>query len=137
MGMKNLKDTVLEKLKVDDIILGEKFPLDGTLEDMCEFLEEQGFNSLKSPKDRQFDTIFGVFNSRPAGKYYMLKTKPIPCIMFMSKKSGLNISPTQPLYEVVDVVGGRLYLMNYSLFCYDEVSKQAFIQKLNKRFGWK
>ena len=37
MVMKNLKD-ILEKLKVDDIVLtDEEFPIDGTLDDMAVF----------------------------------------------------------------------------------------------------
>ena len=46
MAMKNLKD-VLEKLKVDDIVLGEKFPIDGTLDDISNFLKENNFKEIK------------------------------------------------------------------------------------------
>ena len=46
--MKNLKDTILEKLKVDDITLNEEFPIDGTVEDMIEFLEDAGFKEVSS-----------------------------------------------------------------------------------------
>ena len=40
--MKNLKDSIkdaiLEKLKIDDIVLNGKFPIDGTIEEMMKFL---------------------------------------------------------------------------------------------------
>lgn len=44
--MKNLKD-VLEKLKVDDIVLAEEFPIDGTLDDMAEWLSSNGFEPIE------------------------------------------------------------------------------------------
>ena len=46
--MKNLKDTIIEKIKVDDIILNkEEFPIDGTIDDMIEFLKDYGFVKQK------------------------------------------------------------------------------------------
>lgn len=42
--MKNLKD-ILEKLKVDDITFDE-FPINGTADDIVEFLEENGFKKI-------------------------------------------------------------------------------------------
>ena len=133
--MDTLTNYITERIRIDNVKHLE-FPIDGTVDDMVEFLDEQGFKSLKSPKNGQIDTVFGVFNSRPTGKYYMLNTKPIPGLMFMNKKSKSNISQTQSLYEVVDTERGRLYLLNYSLLCYDEVGKNTFLQELNKQFGW-
>lgn len=47
--MKALKDSILEKLKVDDISI-EDFPIDGTADDIVEFLEENGFKRIDGKK---------------------------------------------------------------------------------------
>lgn len=47
--MKNLKDIILEKLKIDDIVLSkEEFPANGTINDMIEFLEDAGFKKVST-----------------------------------------------------------------------------------------
>ena len=46
MAMKNLED-VLEKLKIDDIVIDKEFPIDGTLDDMVKFLKHEGFEEIK------------------------------------------------------------------------------------------
>ena len=46
--MRTLKDIILEKLKVDDIIIDKEFPIDGTADDMIKFLEENGFKKVPS-----------------------------------------------------------------------------------------
>ena len=43
MAMKNLKDSILEKLKVDDIVLIEEFPIDKDIEVIVDFLRDDGF----------------------------------------------------------------------------------------------
>ena len=50
MGMKIIAD-IYEKLKVDDIVLTEKFPIDGTIEEMMQFLEENGFKYVECRSD--------------------------------------------------------------------------------------
>lgn len=47
--MKNLRDIILEKLKVDDISLVKKeFPIDGTINEIIEFLKDAGFKKVPS-----------------------------------------------------------------------------------------
>ena len=47
--MKDLKDIISEKLRVDDIVLSNKeFPIDGTVNDMIEFLKDAGFKEVPS-----------------------------------------------------------------------------------------
>ena len=60
--MRTLKAVISEKLKVDDIILNEeKFPIEGTMDDMIKFLEENGFvaadesHNYKGTADDMFD----------------------------------------------------------------------------------
>ena len=43
--MMNLKDTVLEKLRVDDIVFDE-FPVDGTIDDAVKFLKNMVLKKL-------------------------------------------------------------------------------------------
>jgi len=46
--MKTLKDSILEKLSIDDINLNGDFPIDGKLDDMIEFLERDHFKKVLS-----------------------------------------------------------------------------------------
>lgn len=58
--MRTLKDTVLEKLKVDDIILAEeKFPIDGPIEEMTKFLIGQGYKEI--PYESRWDDTYEAF----------------------------------------------------------------------------
>ena len=62
MAMKNLKD-VLEKLKVDDIMLpGENFPIDGTFDEMIEWLKYNDFVE-DSNISRNFRKLVQTYNA--------------------------------------------------------------------------
>ena len=45
--MKSLTD-VLEKLSIDSIVLATDFPIDGSIKDMIDFLEDAGFKEVPS-----------------------------------------------------------------------------------------
>lgn len=47
--MKNLKDILVEKLSIDSIVPDNEFPIDGTVEEMSNFLTEIGFEEIKMP----------------------------------------------------------------------------------------
>ena len=41
-------DSISEKLSIDSIVLTTNFPIDGTIDDMVEFLEDAGFKEISS-----------------------------------------------------------------------------------------
>ena len=64
--MKNLKDTILEKLKVDDIIPDkEKFPIDGKPEEIPRFLKKFNYEEIDKSLDWE-DTINALKHSSRA-----------------------------------------------------------------------
>lgn len=132
--MKNLKDTILEKLKVDDIILNkEEFPIDGTIDDMIEFLKSEGFKEIDDVKGR---SATDFFNSKH-DKCYWLRDK---LWIYFGDTSKNNITPTNELFTIiVSKSGSREYrrINNYS--CSDDYrnNTKAFLKILNKQFGWK
>ena len=54
MGMKNLKDSILEKLKVDEIVPDTEFPIDGPFDDIVDFLKGYGFKEVEYDFDKHF-----------------------------------------------------------------------------------
>ena len=97
--MKNLRDTVLEKLKVDDIVF-DMFPVDGTLEDAVKFLKEYGFKEIKFEIKKHFlytSVIKDIDNRK--GRYVVVNKDDLE-IMFgdTSKK---DIDERNPLYSIL------------------------------------
>ena len=68
--MKNLKDTILEKLRVDDIRFDE-FPVDGTIEEITEFLKSHNFIRINK-KMKLWTDVIKVFMNK-SGKLFILE----------------------------------------------------------------
>ena len=128
--MKNLKDTILEKLKVDDIVLSEEFPIDGTLEDTVKFLEEQGFKDIID---------FGTVNA----KFDLAKTK---CFhkkdnrLWFADTSKNKTSKKNPIFLIKYSSLATCFIVYYvedglinNLYNND---KKGFMKELNKQFSW-
>ena len=126
--MKNLKDSILEKLKVDDIIFG-KFPIDGTLDDMIKFLEEKGFQQVN------YGYVKTAFNE-PKAKCFMIFTTTIR----FADTSKKEVSKDNPIFYI-DFEDKKDYSVFYcgNGLITDIVvnNKKEFLQELNKRFGWR
>jgi len=127
--MKNLKDSILEKLKVDDIILTKEFPIDGTLEDIAKFLEGQEFVRIKSgsiPSIIFNENNKRVFINRPRDLWFADTSEKDICednpvfYIHLNKhnKSNSNFSVYAPSFNIVNN------------------NKKEFLEELNKRFGW-
>ena len=67
--MKNLKD-VLEKLRIDDIVI-EEFPIDVTLEEIAEFLKSHNFIRINKKMKLWVDVIKAFMNGK--GKLFILE----------------------------------------------------------------
>ena len=132
--MKNLKD-VLEKLRVDDIVLSEKFPIDGTLDDIIKFLENQGYFG------------FSWLSETPSGwskffNYYKQKSfshKPKDnwgyAYLKFADTTNKNIGKANPIYEIRFEGNNKIFGIMYSNRSIP-VSKEEFLQRLNKQFKW-
>ena len=128
--MRELTKYITEKLKVDDIVLEEKFPIDGTLVDIVKFLEEQKFVHIKSggvPNIIFNENKKRVFMNGPRDLWFADTSKEDICkdnpVFYMHlneyNKSNSNFSVYIPSFDIVDN------------------DKEEFLKELNKRFGWK
>lgn len=125
--MKSLID-ILEKLKVDDIII-EKFPIDGTGNDIITFLKNEGFtyvlcnNSINEEFNKCGCKCFYYTSSRfwfgDTSKEKISKKNPIFYICF-----------NKPIYSVyyIDSEDNGIDIVDNN--------KKEFMKELNKRFNW-
>ena len=138
--MKNLKDSIkdaiLEKLKVDDILLDkEEFPIDGTLNDIIEFLKDNGFEYVECRGG--IDEYFNKYKSKcfykndvhlwfgDTSKEKISKKNPIFSYRFLFESFGVYYCVQD---DVCWLVGE-----NYEN---SKENKKEFLEELNKRFGW-
>ena len=132
LAMKNLKDILVEKLKVDDIVLGEKFPIDGTVEDMIEFLEDAGFVPVEENHNYKgsVDDIFDYNNT----KCFLKENKRF----WFADTSKEKISKSNPIFFIVmpEKIFKVYYCNNYNTIDIVEDNKKEFLKELNKRFSW-
>ena len=131
--MKNLKEILVEKLRVDDIVLGEKFPIDGKIEDIIKFLKKQGFEDI--------DDSAIIFDSAKSKCYTTYKNTHIwftdTSKEKNSKKNPIfhisvaeNIATPEKIFEVY------YYSSNVDIIDIVDNDKDEFLEELNKRFGW-
>lgn len=129
MGMKNLKD-ILEKLKVDDISF-EKFPTNGTIEDIIKFLKTEGFKEYQISEGG----IIPTFNKNK-GKILLLSNYSYDRVWF-ADTSKEKISEQNPVFLIIKNSG-----MKFEWKCFREdymtifSNKYKVIDLMNKKFGW-
>ena len=127
--MKTLKDRILEKLKVDNITF-DKFPIDGTLDDIVKFLEKEDFQYIDG------SIVKKTFNAAKS-KRFMLD----PVTIWFADTSKGEISKNNPLFYITHYSGTLEYSVYY-IDNFDEKvdivkdDKKAFLKELNKRFRW-
>ena len=137
--MKNLKDSILEKLKVDDISF-DKFPIDGTIDDIIEFLRDCGFTIIC--EDWQSD----IFTVRKA----LNAAKDRQCFVYISGKqmkinfgdtTKKNIRKDNPIFIIscgfVNNLNDCDYVIGTDFADLSILEKNEWIEIVNKRFGWK
>lgn len=128
--MKELKDILLEKLSIDDINLNEEFPIDGTLEEIIDFLKSKGFKEIETG-DNQINEIL----NKKRNKCFTLFSGRI---WFADTSKG-DISKKNPLFYI-DTYNSHLlvyYIDKYRDKIYiTEDDESEFLEELNKRFGW-
>ena len=125
--MKNLKD-VLEKLKIDDIKLIKEFPIDGTIDDMIEFLEKEGFKEIEYHKNYTLSKQIKNTNDKV---FITLENKRI----YFADTSKKTISKENPIF-FIDI---GAYMFSVYVDTHDNIvedDKKAFMVELNKHFNW-
>ena len=129
--MKELREVILEKLRVDNIVLTAEFPIDGTIDDIIAFLENADFTYVLCNKG--IDECFNKYKSKcfyKNSEYF-----------YFADTSKEKISKNNPIFLIKSISN----MLLFSVYCitYDEMAykvrnnKQEFLKELNKRFGWK
>ena len=131
--MKNLKDSILEKLKVDDIVLIEEFPIDKDIEVIVDFLRDDGFIEIPYEKGDVWRHVHEKFNKNKGKKVFEYWSR-LEVLRFadMSK----DISEDNPIFGINSDgwywIEPKLY-NSYNI----KLKKEEFLKAINKVFGWK
>lgn len=116
--MKNLKD-VLEKLKVDDIVLTEEFPIHGTMQDAINFLKFKGFTEIKHHDVRHYFEYIEDFN-KAGKKCFMVQTNGFGGnIIWFGDTRRNNISDDNRLYMIT------FYAQHNEFEYYENINKSS------------
>ena len=128
--MKNLRDSILEKLKVDDIVFNT-FPIDGTINDMIEFLKDAGFKEV--PSQDRWDQTFKNYKKCKGKCFAADKLGPISVeiidrsnFKFKNKLFYLKLN-SEDKYNIFDDITTALGGLDAR-----EVSKEEFLEELSE-----
>ena len=123
--MKTIID-VLEKLKVDDIVINKKFAIHTTFNDIVKFLEEEGFQRIDG------SSVSKAFNTAKS-KCFMLEGNDI----WFADTSKEKISKKNPVFYMNCGFIYSIYSMEHDILEYIVINnKKEFLEELNKHFGW-
>ena len=131
--MKNLKDSILEKLKVDDIII-EKFPTGENLEDIIKFLKKEGFKEYKIDNSNLVDSF-----NKIKSKIFLLINEQSNRHLWFADTSKEKISEHNPVFYIhlnkynKSNSNFSVYTPSFNIVNND---KKAFLEELNKYFDW-
>lgn len=127
--MKNLKDSILEKLSIDSIAPDIEFPIDGTIRDMIEFLKEEGFKEVANSSGNMMSTIL----NRESNKCFINYNNTTIWFADTSKK---EVSEDNPIF----LIEKSSNVSSFSVYIPKKVivndNKKAFLEELNKCFNW-
>ena len=134
--MKNLKEilnnTILEKLKVDDITPDIEFPIDGTLDDIAKFLEDAGFVAAEESHNYK-GTVDDIFDYNKSKCFLKENIR-----FWFANTSKEKISKKNPIFfiEKSEKIFKVYYCNNYTTIDIVDNDKKEFLEELNKRFDW-
>ncbi len=133
------KDTILEKLSIDDIVVANKFPIYGSIQEIEDFLKRNGFQENDyDPEIPKWKTRIDAFNKANGLSY--IKGKAIKWIRFADtskKKIGdADSNPTYTIFFISDTISYYLEGKDPKQV-YKPISAEEFLKAINKRFGWK
>ena len=136
--MEPLNEYITGRIRIDNI--KPKFPINGTLNDIINFLESNGFKEspFKSGRD-----IFPLFNGKST-KQYILNRDIYNRLWFADTSNG-PISGNNPIFYIKsDTHNKKSTQHEFSCFNNNDygsgsvnlISQQEFANDLNKYFGW-
>ena len=135
--MNQLSDYITERIRIDNIRI-LKFPIDGTYDEVINFLKDAGFGGLpyKYKISNTNDTI-NAFNTERSLLFYG-KSIFNGCIIRFANTSTEKISADNPMFEMWYNKNHKIYSLCITKGDFEmvAVSDDEFKKLLNKRFGW-
>lgn len=133
--MKELSNYIYEKLDINKVSLDDRFPINGTLDDIIEFLEEQGYFGFSwlSETPGGWSKAFNYYKrksffSKPEDRWGYAYLK-------FADTTNKNIGKENPMYEIRFEGNNKIFGTMYGRRSIP-VSKEEFLQRLNKQFKW-
>ena len=134
MGMKNLVDTILEKLSIDSITF-EKFPIDRDIAYIIWFLKHNGFIEIPYENGDIWGSVHRKFD-RNKGKKVFEYWPQVKVLRFANMKK--DISEKNPIFVINSDGYSHSFAiepeLNSSVLL--EIKKEKFLSLLNKVFRW-
>jgi hypothetical protein len=125
--METLNNYITERIRIDNIKHLE-FPIDGTIDDMVEFLQSQGFSRMY-PNTFALRSKFNEVNN----KCFVAKVNKA---IWFADTSNDEINGDNPIFSVDEETSNyrSYYIWGYDNI--DEVSKKTFLEAINKQFDF-
>lgn len=131
--MKELTKYITEKLDINKVNLDDRdFPIDGTLDDMIEFLKSQGF--IEIPDTSIKSKLYSVMNKKKGKVFANAKD----WFIRFADTSKHYIDKEHPVYAIF--YDERYYIEWINSIKKDDYSlipKEEFLKLLNTRFRWR
>ena len=126
--MKNLKDILVEKLKVDDITPDVDFPIDEPVKKWIEFLEKYNFTSMRYSSGDGIDGVMKKLNDIKGYGFYYGNMMSENCqFIYIADTTKEKISNNNPYYYYND---------KYKEFYRNDkiILKKTFIDEFYEKF---
>ena len=131
--MKELSNYIIEKLDINKVKLYDKFPIDGSFEDIDTFLKANNFKYTNFWSNNVFDAI-----NKESDKVFYGQKETDDCFRFLiADTSKAKISDSNPLFIIRHKYGDDEICYFYGDNLYTRYSKKDFLKALNKKFHWK
>lgn len=134
--MKNLID-VIEKLDINKVNLGDKFPINGKLHEIVEFLNNNGFELADTlfVGVKKWKEIVDALDKKEGWCY--VYSERFETVRFADTSKPIDTIKTNPIYTISfdgDVIA------NYALEgkeanSFKNINKEEFSKAINKKFG--
>ena len=129
--MKNLKDTILEKLKVDDIVIPNiELPKDLNREKMLNILQKCGFREIPTIEDASFSDLKKAFNDAHSKAYMLTGIQNREKIRFADTTEN-EIGRGNVIFVYCPFSSIRYYY-EYDIFFQFDIRKSRWYEKVNQ-----
>lgn len=132
--MNSLIDYIVERIRVDNIKPEEfpEFPVDGTYDDVVDFLERCGFNKIKDDSHNMFINA-KKFNQEHK-RCFSCETSDSHSYVVFADTSKSNISDKNPLYCINFNPNKKYHISSYRFITGTSGSVQAFYVDDNPQY---